>query len=245
MVFSRGGQEIVTFTEDVSQQGLRIRTDVELPPRQLLKLRICVSEAAELTCQAMVVHASPSTTDGAPTIGLRFYGLDGEPRQTWHAALAELASHAPALVRATSPAPVAVQATQPPLPEPQAAPAAEPRRQWPRRPARITVYIGSMDDLITFTSTNISRGGMFPATTESFAVGDRLRLEMKSQDTNPFFVDAVVRRHEPGGEPPGIAVEFLSEDDGTKIGEMLDEVLMEDEEDEPPVFVTSFDPNLA
>jgi hypothetical protein len=78
---------------------------------------------------------------------------------------------------------------------------------------------------------------MFLATTHQVPVGTHLGLEMRSEDTHPFMVEAVVRRVEPNG----LGLEFLG-DAGDEIERVLDEAIDEDGE---PVFVATYDPKLA
>jgi len=218
-----GSREQVLYTEDISLQGLRVRTDLALPARQLLRLRLPIGEnGAEVACQGMAVHADPSEVDGSPSVGIQFYAFDGAVREAWTRLVTETRQAEPKTLP----------------PEPAVAVEAPVRRQSPRKSARVTVYIGSMDDLISFTTVNVSRGGMFLATSTPMPVGTALRLEMRNPDTHPFALEAVVRRVDLDHDPPGMAVEF-----GADIVDEQLEALLADTDD-APVFVTSYDPNL-
>lgn len=58
---------------------------------------------------------------------------------------------------------------------------------------------------------------MFLATSQPLAIGERLRLEMKSPDTHLFSVEAVVRRVDLTSDPPGMGVEFVESTNAEKI----------------------------
>jgi hypothetical protein len=73
-------------TENVSLRGVFLRSNDPVPPRQLVRLRLVLPPHDEvLVVPAMVVRSvEPSTVaEGEAGFGVRFVGLDGEPKELW------------------------------------------------------------------------------------------------------------------------------------------------------------------
>lgn len=100
------------------------------------------------------------------------------------------------------------------------------RRKMGRTPARLRVRFRSADDLITRYTTDISRGGMFVATTEALPLGAALELALELPDGGePLVVSGRVvsvldaTRARTLGREAGVGVSFT--DDTTQIGERI------------------------
>ncbi len=74
-------------TENVSPRGVFLRSNDPVAPRQLVRLRLVLPPHDEvLVVPAMVVHAvdPDAASDGIVAgFGVRFVGLDGEPKDRW------------------------------------------------------------------------------------------------------------------------------------------------------------------
>jgi uncharacterized protein (TIGR02266 family) len=100
------------------------------------------------------------------------------------------------------------------------------RRRMGRTPARLRVRFRSADDLITRYTTDISRGGMFVATTETLPLGASLELALELPDGGePMVVSGRVvsvldvARARTLGREAGVGVSFT--DDTTQLGERI------------------------
>jgi len=225
LVLTRNGKELVARTEDVSFTGIFYRTDTPIPERQLVRLRLTLpSEGGDFTVMGMVARNVPARAGLPPGVGIQFYALSVADRRRWTAFIRFVASAAPEPV--APPAPQAVSAASA-APEPVAPPApavapgtglalapepsTEPepvRRSFPRYAAALQVQLHSVDDLRTFYTRNVSKGGLFLATTLPVAEGTTLKVSVVHPRTQEqFTLQAVVRRRTTSGDP-GLGLEF-------------------------------------
>ena len=220
LVLSRNAQELAVQTEDVSFTGIFFRTDTPIPERQLVKLRLSLRPDEEpLAVMGMVARNVPARGGLPPGIGIRFYALATADRKRWIHYVREVAAKA-APAPAVAPA-RPVRVLPPPLPHPP-----EPvRRQYPRHAMVLEVLLHSVDDLRTFYSRNVSKGGLFVARSR-----ERFRLQ------------AVVRRRVTAGDA-GLGLEFAAIDDGRR--EEFQEFIASELPVEEAVYVAEGDRLLA
>jgi hypothetical protein len=77
VLLSVHGQKEV-LTENISYRGLFLRTDLHLPTRELLRVRLTLpNERRSLETNIVIAFSRPGGC------GAAFYGLDGEPRTRW------------------------------------------------------------------------------------------------------------------------------------------------------------------
>ena len=207
LVLTRNGKELVARTEDVSFTGIFYRTDTPIPERQLVRLRLTLpSEGGDFTVMGMVARNVPARAGLPPGVGIQFYALSVADRRRWTAFIRFVASAAPEPV--APPAPAVAPGTGLALaPEPSTEP--EPvRRSFPRYAAALQVQLHSVDDLRTFYTRNVSKGGLFLATTLPVAEGTTLKVSVVHPRTQEqFTLQAVVRRRTTSGDP-GLGLEF-------------------------------------
>ncbi len=82
VMLRRGRDSVPLLTEDVSFRGVFLRMDLPPALRQLVRLEVTLPDGATIRAHA-VVHRITSTDDGAPGVGMQFFGLDGRERAHW------------------------------------------------------------------------------------------------------------------------------------------------------------------
>lgn len=201
LVVTRSGHDQAVVTEDVSFTGLFFRTDTPIAERQLVRLRLELPDGQELAVMGMVARNVPARGGLPPGIGIQFYALAPAERKRWFAFVRSAASAPAVAVAVAGPAVVS-----PPVTE-------AVRRQFPRHPAALKVLLHSIDDLRTFYTRNVSKGGLFISTTLEIPEGTALKVSVihpKSQER--FTLMAVVRRRATAGDP-GLGLEFAALDE--------------------------------
>jgi hypothetical protein len=191
-----GRTELLAQTEDVSFKGIFVRTDLPLPERHLLRLRLTLPpENDELILTGMVARSLPGRGDRPPGAGIQFYGASPADLERWNRFVRYVASGAP------PPAP-------PPLPVPDAI-----HRKFPRHAATLRVVLGTVADLDHLYTQNVSKGGLFVGTTLDLALTTTLKVSViHPRSGEPFTLDAVVRWRA-GPPSPGLGLEFTGLDD--------------------------------
>lgn len=203
-----GDKQEELFTEDVSYRGIFVRTDTPRQARSLVLMDIRGPNGEELELAGMVVHIIRPGGQRIPGMGIQFYGLSKEHRQQWQSLVDYVAGRlTPRSVRGE-----AIGENE------------HVRRRFPRYAAVLRVRVGSMVELTSLYTRNVSKGGMFIETTESFAMDETLEIEIvHPQSEQSFSVAATVRRvvKERGRE--GVGVEFvgLSDEDREAFWEFL------------------------
>lgn len=238
LVLSRNGQELAVQTEDVSFTGIFFRTDTPIPERQLVKLRLALRLDEEpLAVMGMVARNVPARGGLPPGIGIQFYALATADRKRWIHYVREVAAKA-APAPAVAPA-RPVRVLPPPLPHPP-----EPvRRQYPRHAMVLEVLLHSVDDLRTFYSRNVSKGGLFVATTLEVLEGTVMKVSIiHPRSRERFRLQAVVRRRVTAGDA-GLGLEFAAIDDGRR--EEFQEFIASELPVEEAVYVAEGDRLLA
>jgi len=195
LVLTRHGLELVARTEDVSFTGIYFRTDTPLPERQLVRLKLTLPPTAEeLIVMGMVTRCVPASAGLPPGVGIQFYALAPAERRRWGNFIRQVAAGLPV---AAAPPPAAALPPEP------------VRRHHPRYAAALQVLLHSVDDLRVLYTRNISKGGLFVATTLPVAEGTSLKVSVvHPKSREQFTFEAVVRRRSTGPEP-GIALEFV------------------------------------
>jgi len=197
LVITRNGKELAARTEDVSFTGIFFRTDTPIPERQLVQLRLALPPGGDaLSVMGMVARNVPARDGRPPGIGIQFYALAAGSRKRW----IDFIRHVATAPRAVEAIPEAVAAIVLP-PEPV-------RRQHPRYAAALQVLLHSVDDLQTFYTRNVSKGGLFVSTTLAIVEGTRLKVSViHPRSHERFTLEAVVRRRITSGDP-GLGLEF-------------------------------------
>jgi hypothetical protein len=246
LVLSRNGQELAAQTEDVSFTGIFFRTDTPIAERQLVKLRLSLRPGEEpLAVMGMVARNVQAREGHPPGIAIQFYALGTADRKRWIQFVREVvatAIPAPAIAAAATSAPAPgppLAVRPPPLPHPP-----EPvRRKYPRHAVALQVLLHSVDDLRIFYTRNISRGGLFVATTLEVPEGTSMRVSIihpKSQER--FTLQAVVRRRGDAGDP-GLGLEFAALDEARR--EEFQEFIASELPVEEAVYIAEGDRLLA
>jgi Tfp pilus assembly protein PilZ len=187
------------FTEDLGYGGVFVRTDTPPALRQLVRVRLVVPFVARaLDMHGMTVHVVGYDNRAArvPGIGVQFYGLDRDTREAWEATVRHVATTAP------------LAPDQSPFILPSDTP--EPiRRRFQRHTAVLTVKTGSQNELDTVVTRDVSAGGTFIRTKESFKLGAPVMVCIHHPDNGSTFILDGIVRHAHG---EGVGVEFVGID---------------------------------
>jgi Tfp pilus assembly protein PilZ len=232
LVLTRGGQELVAQTEDVSFAGIFIRTDTPIPARQLVRLRLTLPpDGDELSVMGMVARHFPARDDLPPGVGIQFYSLGAAERRRWDQFIRFVTTGKPAApARAAAPAVPAV------VPEPV-------RRRFPRYAACLQVRLGSVDDLKLLYTRNLSGGGLFFDTAQDLAEGTSMKVSVIHPRTHEQFqLDAVVRWRNTSSEP-GLGLEFVGLTEAQR--DQFLEFISSEIPVEEVVYVAEGDPHLT
>jgi hypothetical protein len=162
----------------------------------------------------MVARNVPARDGLPPGIGIQFYALAAADRKRWVQFVRSIAPAAPKPVE--PPRPLAVVPPAPAVPPPLPSPPEPVRRRYPRHAVALQVLLHSVDDLRTFYTRNVSRGGLFVATTLEVPEGTAMRVSIihpKSRER--FTLDAVVRRRGDARDP-GLGLEFAALDEARR-----------------------------
>jgi uncharacterized protein (TIGR02266 family) len=271
IILTRGGQDLMAQTEDVSFAGVFIRMDTPLPARQLVRLRLTLPDGEELSAMGMVARHIPAREDLSPGVGIQFYSLSAGDRRRWNEFIRLVSAErpTPATIPTASHQPVAVPpaavtaatvrpATVPPVAAPAAAleveveeaveveveAAVEPiRRSFPRYAASLQVRLNSVDDLRLLYTRNVSKGGLYFDTSQDFAEGTALKVAVVHPKTHEQFpLEAVVRWRNTSADP-GLGLEFVQLSDERR--EEFFEFVRSEIAVEEVVYVSEGDPHLT
>lgn len=189
-VLSHGGKEVAAHTDDVSLEGLSLRTDVHVEVRWLVRLRLKLPpEGDELVVMGMVARQVAARDGGPPGVGIQLYSLSSLERRRWSQFIGFVAA-GPSAEGATVAAPTV-------------------RRLDPRLPAVLQVRLQTVDDVRLLFTRNVSRGGLFVATSLDTAVGTPLKVRVIHPKTGEhFLLEAEVRWRSSASEP-GLGLEFV------------------------------------
>lgn len=190
------------LTEDVSFSGMFLRTDTPPPVRGLVRMEVDVEgRGRPLELTGMVVHViqPDNVTKRTPGIGIQFYGVGADLLRVWTNYLQMLRARHP-----DSEAKSVVVST------PSAVRTEPLRRKHPRFAAVLEVRVQTLAELTKMFTRDISKGGAFLATTDPFAAGDRLFVELIHPQTEDVYgLECTVRR----SVRDGVGVEFEGFDD--------------------------------
>ena len=191
-----GKKELSLSTEDVSFRGIFVRTDTPPRLRQLVRIHLILPDGKRaLKVHGMVVHVADAGQK-RPGVGIQFYALDHEARDTWDALIRYVEKNCP---------PASEQA---PFLLPENTP--EPVRvRFERHTAVLRLTLPTMKDLEGLHASELAKGGMFVPTALELSEGADVVLQVTHPETaEVFLLDAVVRhRH-----IRGYFVEFLGVD---------------------------------
>lgn len=195
-----GKKELSLFTEDVSFRGIFVSTDTPPKLRQLVRIQLILPDGERaLKVHGMVVHVT-DPAQKRPGVGIQFYALDHEARDTWDALIRYVEAHCP---------PASEQA---PFVLPENTP--EPVRvRFERHTAVLRVKLPTMKDLEALYANELSKGGMFVPTALDLPAGTDVVLQVTHPETEEvFLLDAVVRHRHVQLPARGYFVEFLGVD---------------------------------
>jgi Tfp pilus assembly protein PilZ len=187
------------LTEDVSQGGVFLCTDSPPPLLQLVHVQLIlpIGDRA-LKAHGMTVHVvEPENARGRiPGIGIQFYALDHDTRETWEEFVRYVESHCP-----KSPDQAPLRLPRGSTPEPM-------RRRFERHTAVLKVNTTTLQQLEEIYTRDVSTGSMFVPTLLELPAGTRVVVHV-THPTNgqPFLLEATVlhRTKSPGG----LGVELL------------------------------------
>ena len=166
-------------------------------------MRIVVPFAGRaLDMHGMTVHVVDYENAGGrtPGIGVQFYGLDRETRETWEATVRHVEGSAP----------LSPDQSRFALPEDTPEPI---RRRFQRHTAVLTVETPSRGDLDAWVTRDISVGGTFIKSEEALKLGAPVMICLSHPENgSTFILDGVVRHV----QLDGVGVEFVGLDDARR-----------------------------
>lgn len=203
LTLTAGKRSYPVQSEEVWAAGLVVRCDVPIATRQLVKVQLHPPPAGEpVVLNAMIESVRAATPEAAPALTLSLYGNGGKSLESWGALLAEVRTRFP---DATA-HPVVAESVTPETPD-------AVHRRHVRLFAAFDVRARTVDELMTFVTQDVSRGGMFLRTRRSCGVGQELLLELVHPTTGGTFpMLCVVRRRVLDGEASGLGVEIVKLD---------------------------------
>jgi hypothetical protein len=184
------GLEFEAFTEDVSLTGFFLRLELPVPERWLVRIRLQLPPSNdELALMCMAARLVPARDGKQAGVGFLLYAPPPADRKRW----AQFVQFA---------------AENPQGPAEAAAAAATARRREPRHPAVLQVRLQTVDDVQLLYTRNLSRGGLFVATSLEAADGTPMEIRVIHPRTGEhFLLQAVVRWRATTGEK-GLGLEF-------------------------------------
>jgi Tfp pilus assembly protein PilZ len=193
--FLARSQSIALLTDYITPDGVFVRTDSPPQVMELLRIEFVLPPSgAKVVMHGMATQiVLPRVKNAAPGVEIAFFAKGGEAGMLWDQFITHLnEAHPESLSR---PVMLAREATD------------QIRRAHPRLlPASPIQIIGG--GASTLTIGDISDGGMFIKTNESFVVGSDLRITLHDPRTGAALpVDCIVRRRASGANA-GIGVEF-------------------------------------
>lgn len=247
-----GGDRVLRAT-DVSVRGFFIKTDAPKPIRRLVRMRVPVGDE-ELQILGMVVHRIIPWTarqrNVPPGMGVQLYGLGPIAKEKWSAWVQELIARYPA-PQGGEQYGGALPGIQPPPPPVLRRPGSstEPvdairrlhkryRMAWQARILR--------GDVAEETHTlNISLGGAFLLSQQSFQMGERFPISLiHPTDGEEFHLDGeVLRVIGPPSPQAGVALQFHT-DEQERLDKFIQDGIPEEEEDDALTLLEEDDPML-
>jgi len=193
-----GNDFVALRTEDVSFNGLFLRTDSPPKLRRLVRIEASLPNGAAFSAHGMAVHVVSVDSAGgrAPGVGVQFYAVDKQLAEVWHAFIRE--TKRAYVAAASQPIVIAPPSTPDPI-----------RRRHPRWKVGLEVRYRTYDELYRACTSDVSRGGLFVATSHDLAVGAEVTLTLVRPESDVTFeVDGIVRRQV---KTPcaGVGVEFI------------------------------------
>lgn len=192
---------------DVSVEGMFVESPDHLAPGELVQVLIVlpagVTMRALASVERVVTPDEAAFCGGMPGMGLRFFMMDDRLKERWREYLQSIAESSSPLP--ADPAALEHRPTQDD----------ESRRTQIRKNGRFRVRIADEQSLRTFHTSNVSRGGMFLATTDVKELGTTLSLVIRHPvSRRQFPLAAQVRWTCESGpaDERGMGVQFLSED---------------------------------
>lgn len=203
LTLTAGKRSFPVQSEEVWGTGLVVRCDVPVAARQLVKVQFdAPPDAKAVVLTAMVEGQRAAAPDTAPALTLSLYGNGGPPLDAWGALLAQVRTHFPD----ASAHPVVAESVTPETPD-------AVHRRHVRLFAAFDVRARTVDELMSFVTKDVSRGGMFLRTRRSCGVGQELLLELIHPKTGATFpLLCIVRRRVSDGDATGVGVEIVKLD---------------------------------
>jgi uncharacterized protein (TIGR02266 family) len=170
--------------------GIFIESPDSLPIGELVLALVSLPEGggtlrALMTVERVILPEESAFCGGLPGMGLRFFLTDAALRRPWSDYISDMEKAlAPRLVD-----PRAIEHRRGPLRLP-----GTPRREAPRGKARFRVRLSDEGALRSFYTRNVSKGGMFIATTALQPRGSKIQIQIRHPITLEVFrLEAEVR----------------------------------------------------
>lgn len=174
------GLSTQVLTDDVSAEGLFLRTDLELAPMDRVYLDMELPFGVHLSVPAMVTHRRKGTDQRAPGVGVRLFPLDELEQAGWDQFLGLVASMCPAdgkkpAVDLDAPDPI--------------------RRQHTRVAARLKVEMSDGERTWIGETRDVSAVGLFVITDADLPPGKPLSVHVEDTGSRSSFeLSCVVAR---------------------------------------------------
>ena len=200
LTLAAGKRSFPVQSEEIWAGGLVVRCDVPIAARQLVKIEMQPPpDGAPVVLNAMVEGKQAAAPGAAPTLTLSLYGNGGPSLDAWGALLAEVRNRFPDAAAH----PVVAESVTAETPD-------AVHRRHVRLLAAFEVRARTVDELMTFVTRDVSRGGLFLRTRRSCGIGQELLLELVHPTTGATFpLLCVVRRRMTDADASGIGVEIV------------------------------------
>ncbi len=172
---------------DISAEGMFVESPDHLPPGELVQVLIALPEGNPLralaTVERVVTPEEAVFCGGMPGMGLRFFMMDSRLRTRWEEYLEGVRSG----ITPNAADPLALEHRV-------EDPVKLSRRVAPRKEGKFRVRLASKEKLAEFYTRDVSKGGMFLATTKVRPIGTQLRLAIRHPVSGREFpMEAEVR----------------------------------------------------
>ncbi len=202
-----GEEERYRSATDVSREGMFVESPDQAEIQSMLQIRTTLpggyAFSALCSVERVVTAEDAAFCGGLPGMGLRFLAMGEGLEDSWDAYLTHLKE-------GTLPEPVDLERKEHNRP----APVKLTRRTQPRRSGRLEVRLRDVPGMDTLHTINVSRGGMFIATSDPLDLGARFSLQVVHPVTGSAqLFEVEVRWVRAAGHEPGMGVRILEDHD--------------------------------